>query len=74
MAGERSSLTQIDDDRCDMLRWKGMFIEAEWAIPFRTPVIVCSGATRPSSASGPTAGSWTITNAIPLVTAINPFS
>lgn len=30
MARERSSLTQIDDDRCDALRWKGMFIEAEW--------------------------------------------
>jgi hypothetical protein len=25
---ERSSLTNIDDDRCDFLRWKGLFIEA----------------------------------------------
>jgi hypothetical protein len=32
---ERSSYTRLDDDRCDNLRWKGMFIEAEWdpAIP-----------------------------------------
>jgi hypothetical protein len=27
---ERSSLTRIDDDRCDNLRWKGMYVEAEW--------------------------------------------
>ena len=27
---ERAGLTRIDDDRCDSLRWKGMFIEAEW--------------------------------------------
>ena len=27
---ERSSITNIDDDRCDLLRWKGMYIEAEW--------------------------------------------
>jgi hypothetical protein len=27
---ERSGLTRIDDDRCDSLRWKGLFIEAEW--------------------------------------------
>jgi hypothetical protein len=30
MSGERSSLTQLDDDRCDNLRWKGLYIEAEW--------------------------------------------
>ncbi len=30
MAGERSCLTKLDDDRCDLLRWKGMYIEAEW--------------------------------------------
>jgi hypothetical protein len=30
VSGERSSLTQLDDDRCDYLRWKGMYIEAEW--------------------------------------------
>jgi hypothetical protein len=30
MGGERSSLTQLDDDRCESLRWKGMYIEAEW--------------------------------------------
>ena len=30
MDRERSSLTRIDDDRCDDLRWKGMDIEAEW--------------------------------------------
>ena len=27
---ERSSYTRLDDDRCDHLRWKGMYIEAEW--------------------------------------------
>lgn len=27
---ERSSLVRIDDDRCDFLRWKGMYIPAEW--------------------------------------------
>lgn len=27
---ERSGLTQIDDDRCDFLRWKGLYIDAEW--------------------------------------------
>jgi hypothetical protein len=27
---ERSSITNIDDDRCDFLRWKGMFIDSEW--------------------------------------------
>ena len=27
---ERSSLTRLDDDRCDNLRWKGMYVEAEW--------------------------------------------
>ena len=30
MSGERSSLTELDDDRCDLLRWKGMHIEAVW--------------------------------------------
>ena len=30
MSGERSSLTPLDDDRCDHMRWKGMYIEAEW--------------------------------------------
>jgi hypothetical protein len=27
---ERSSITNIDEDRCDFLRWKGMFIDSEW--------------------------------------------
>ena len=27
---EQAGLTKADDDRCDYLRWKGMFIEAEW--------------------------------------------
>jgi hypothetical protein len=27
---ERAGLTNIDDDRCDFLRWKGLFIEAPW--------------------------------------------
>ncbi|MCZ2076770.1 MAG: hypothetical protein HUU41_20480 [Bryobacteraceae bacterium] len=27
---ERAGLTNIDDDRCDNLRWKGMYIEADW--------------------------------------------
>lgn len=27
---ERAGITIIDDDRCDLLRWKGMFIDAEW--------------------------------------------
>jgi hypothetical protein len=27
---ERSSVTNIDDDRCANLLWKGIFIEAEW--------------------------------------------
>ena len=27
---EYSSLVHIDDDRCNHLRWKGMFIQAEW--------------------------------------------
>lgn len=27
---ERAGLTNIDDDRCDSLRWKGMYIEADW--------------------------------------------
>jgi hypothetical protein len=26
---ESSGLTQIDDDRCQFLRWKGMFITSE---------------------------------------------
>ena len=30
MDRERSSLTRLDDDRCDHLRWKGMYVEAEW--------------------------------------------
>ena len=30
MDRERSSLTRLDDDRCDKLRWKGMYVEAEW--------------------------------------------
>jgi hypothetical protein len=28
--GERSGLTRIGDDRCENLRWKGLYIEAEW--------------------------------------------
>ncbi len=27
---EQPGLTQIDDNRCAHLRWKGMFIDAEW--------------------------------------------
>jgi hypothetical protein len=27
---ERSSLTELDDDRCEHMRWKGLLIEAEW--------------------------------------------
>lgn len=27
---ERAGLTLIDEDRCDCLRWKGMFVMAEW--------------------------------------------
>jgi hypothetical protein len=27
---ERSSLTVIDDDRCQNLRWKGLYIDAPW--------------------------------------------
>ena len=27
---ERAGITVIDEDRCQNLRWKGMFIEAEW--------------------------------------------
>jgi hypothetical protein len=27
---ERAGLTRIDDDRCEHLRWKGMFIDAVW--------------------------------------------
>jgi hypothetical protein len=27
---ERAGLTNIDVDRCNNLRWKGMFIDAEW--------------------------------------------
>jgi hypothetical protein len=27
---EPATLTRIDDDRCANLRWKGMFIPAEW--------------------------------------------
>ncbi|MFN7920665.1 MAG: hypothetical protein U0Q16_11245 [Bryobacteraceae bacterium] len=27
---ERPGLTLIDDDRCDFLRWKGLYIESVW--------------------------------------------
>ncbi len=27
---ERAGISNIDEDRCDFLRWKGLFIEAEW--------------------------------------------
>jgi hypothetical protein len=27
---ERAGLVRIGEDRCDRLRWKGMFIEAQW--------------------------------------------
>lgn len=27
---ERAGVTQIDDDRCDNLRWKGLYIDAVW--------------------------------------------
>ncbi len=27
---ERAGLTRIGNDRCDNLRWKGLYIEAEW--------------------------------------------
>ena len=30
MTGERPGHANIDEDRCEMLRWKGLFIEAEW--------------------------------------------
>jgi hypothetical protein len=29
-SGERSGLTNIGQDRCANLRWKGLFIEAAW--------------------------------------------
>ncbi|MEX2264899.1 MAG: hypothetical protein WD696_23295 [Bryobacteraceae bacterium] len=28
--GERTGLNIVDDDRCDMLRWKGLYVEGEW--------------------------------------------
>ena len=27
---ERAGLTRIGEDRCDNLRWKGLYVEAEW--------------------------------------------
>lgn len=27
---EYSGLPILDDDRCEFLRWKGMFVDAEW--------------------------------------------
>ena len=30
MAQERGGLTDIGMNRCEKLRWKGMFIDAEW--------------------------------------------
>ncbi len=27
---ERAGLTRIDEDRCNFLRWKGMYIDVEW--------------------------------------------
>jgi hypothetical protein len=30
MAQESPTLTRMDEDRCSSLRWKGMFIAAEW--------------------------------------------
>jgi len=27
---EHSSMAGVDDDRCECLRWKGMYIQAEW--------------------------------------------
>ncbi len=27
---ELAGNTRMDEDRCDLLRWKGLFIEAEW--------------------------------------------
>lgn len=27
---ERAGLTLIDEDRCENLRWKGLYIEAAW--------------------------------------------
>jgi hypothetical protein len=50
MSGERSSLTELDDDRCDLLRWKGMYIEAEWGPTVPHSATAPSGATRPSNA------------------------
>jgi hypothetical protein len=34
-SGERTGLTLIDEDRCQHLRWKGMYIDSIWdpAIP-----------------------------------------
>lgn len=28
--GERAGLTRIGSDRCANLRWKGLYVEAEW--------------------------------------------
>jgi hypothetical protein len=28
--GERAGLTRIGEDRCDNLRWKGMYVDALW--------------------------------------------
>jgi hypothetical protein len=28
--GERAGLTIVGQERCDFLRWKGLFIESEW--------------------------------------------
>ena len=30
MSQESPTLTRMDEDRCASLRWKGMFIAAEW--------------------------------------------
>lgn len=27
---ERAGLTSLDDERCTNIRWKGMYIEAQW--------------------------------------------
>ena len=28
--GERGGLARLDDDRCQNLRWKGLFIDSRW--------------------------------------------
>ena len=68
---ERAGLARIDDDRCAHLRWKGMFIPAEWDAPYRcsTATTAHSGATKRKSHSGPMGRSSMTTNATKAATA-----